>query len=128
MSSEQFSNHKVLLAPLCRALGLQALCSDLLLRQARQGMGMEAPAMHRVLRLLPNLEQGPQGRIPEVCYPHQLQDQQQPLGFVLLPVPSHELERKHLPVRPIQLRRHIPLPPRTPLHPLILLRLPTLLP
>lgn len=88
--------------PLRRPLGLQALCSELLLRQARRGMGMEVPAMRRVLHLLPSLEQGPQGPIPaQVCYPHHLQDQQQPVGFVQLPLPPLEPGRKHLSVRPI---------------------------
>jgi len=80
-----------------QALDLQALCSELLLRQAQRGMGMEVPAIHRVLRLLPSLEQGLQGPIlAQVYYPHHSQDQQQQVGFVQLPVPPLELGRERL--------------------------------
>ena len=71
-----------------QALDLQALCLKLLLRHARRVMGMEVLAIHRVLRLLPSLEQGPQDPIlAQVCHPHHLQDQQQEVAFVQFPVP-----------------------------------------
>ena len=51
-------------------------------------MGIEVLAMHRVLRLLPSLEQGhPVLILAQICYPHHLQDQQQQAGFVPVPVP-----------------------------------------
>lgn len=100
MSSERFSNHRVLLVlvqPLHLALGLQARCLELLLKQARQDLGMAAPAIHRALRLLPNLEPVPRGPIPvQVFYPHHLQDRQRLVAFVQLPVPPSILGQKHL--------------------------------
>ena len=79
---------------LLRALDLQALCSEILVRQMRRGMGMEVLAMHRVLRLLPSLEQGPPVLIlAQICYPHHLQDQQQQAGFVPVPVPPLQWNR-----------------------------------
>lgn len=96
-----------------RALDLQVLC---LLRQARWGMGTEVLAILRVRRLLPSLEQGPQGPIlAQACCPHHLQDQQRQVGFVQMPVPALELGRKRLEVCPIPLHhlhpRTLPRPP-----------------
>ena len=82
---------------LLRALDPQALRSEILVRQMRRGMGMEVLAMHRVLPLLPSLEQGPQVLIlAQICYPHHLQDQQQQAGFVQLSVLPLEPGRKRL--------------------------------
>ena len=93
-----------------RALDLRVLC---LLRQARWGMGTEVPAILRVRRLLPSLEQGP--ILAQACCPHHLQDQQRQVGFVQMPVPALELGRKRLEVRPIPLHhlhpRTLPRPP-----------------
>ena len=66
-------------------------------QEARRVMGIEVLAMHCALRLLPSLEQDPQGHIPaQVYYPCHLQDQQQPVGFVQLLVPLLKPGRKHL--------------------------------